>query len=197
MDPVSTAETATPPRRTRPKDRRDLILREAYRLMASAGYNAVSLADIAKAAGIQGPSVLYHFGSMSGLLAEVLAMRDREDVAFYEQSARDGVPQNAAAARSRFTKLMLHNIERPEFVRIYAILAGESLHEEHPAHDYFTRRAPKALAEVSRSLAWKPDPELAAAELLAFWEGLENLAAHNPAIDIKAVWEQFCDRFFV
>jgi len=188
-------DTARP--RKRPKDRREQILREAYRLIAEAGFNAVSLADIAAAAGIQKSSVLHHFASMNDLLLGVLALREEQDFAFYLESADDGPARDAGAARERFTRVFHHNLDRPEFMRIYAILSGESLSADHPAHAYFAERTRLARSEIARSLSWKPDPALAAAELLAFWEGLELSGGHDPELDVRAVWEGFADRFFV
>ena len=183
--------------RKRPKNRREQILGHAYRLIAESGFNAVSLADIAAASGIQKSSVLHHFSSMNELLLGVLTMREEQDFEFYVESGEGAPSPDAASARARFTSVFRHNLERPEFVRIYAILSGESLAPGHPAHEYFAERTRLAGPELARSLAWKRNPELAAVELLAFWEGLELSYSHDPSIDANAVWENFCDRFFV
>jgi len=63
-------------RRLAPEVRRRQIVLEAARLISAAGFNAVSLADIADACDIRKPSVLHHFPSMAELLAAVLAYRD-------------------------------------------------------------------------------------------------------------------------
>jgi AcrR family transcriptional regulator len=183
-------------RRTRPKDRREQILKAAFALIAEAGFNAVSLADIARACGIQKSSVLHHFPSMNDLLLGVLAMREEEDFAFYVESGDTAPTTDAVGARQRFTRVFLHNLERPQFVRLYSILSAEALSPEHPAHQFFRDRTRLARAEMARSLSWKADPVIAATELHAFWDGLELSWRHDPDVDVRAVWESFCDRFF-
>src|SRR4051812_29324725 len=65
--------------RLAPDVRRRQIVTEATRLISIAGFNRVSLVDIARACGIRGPSVLHYFPSMNDLLAAVLAYRDEVD----------------------------------------------------------------------------------------------------------------------
>lgn len=50
---------------------RETLLAHAVTLFARSGYNAVSLRDIAKAAGGNVGSLTYHFGSKAGLLREI------------------------------------------------------------------------------------------------------------------------------
>lgn len=49
------------------------LLRNAATLFSRSGYNAVSLRDIAKAAGVNVGSLTYHFGSKANLLREIYA----------------------------------------------------------------------------------------------------------------------------
>jgi AcrR family transcriptional regulator len=189
-------QTIAAPKRTRPKDRRDQILREAFRLVADRGFNAVSLADIATAAGIQKSSVLHHFPSMKELLLEVLQVQGLQDYEFYREPAIDPAA-GPAEARAVITRYFEHDLGRPEYVRLHAILRAESLAPDHPAHEYFRDIARSKRAEMARSLAWKAEPRLAAGELMAFWDGLETSWRGDPEFDVRAVWESFCDRFFV
>ena len=46
-------------------------------------------------------------------------------------------------------------------------------------------------------LAWKDDPGAAAIELLAFWDGLEFSSVRDANVDFVAIWDRFCERFFV
>lgn len=50
---------------------RETLLRNAVTLFSRSGYNAVSLRDIAKAAGANVGSLTYHFGSKANLLKEI------------------------------------------------------------------------------------------------------------------------------
>jgi AcrR family transcriptional regulator len=194
---MTTTESRPPIPRMRAEDRREQILNEAFQLIAVGGFNAVSLSDIAKACGIQKSSVLHHFPSMNDLLFTVLQRREEQDYEFYAaQPAQDSL-SGPAAARERFTRVFRHNLERHEFVRLYSILSAEALAPDHPAHEYFAMRSRIAREEVARFLEWKDDPALAAAEFLAFWDGLELSWRHDPELDPLAIWERFCDRFFV
>jgi len=191
------AETMTSvPKRTRPRDRRDQILREAFRLIADRGFNAVSLADIATAAGIQKSSVLHHFPSMNELLLEVLQVQGLEDYEFYREPGIDPA-SGPREAREVFTRYFERDLTRPEYVRLQTILAAESLAPEHPAHAYFGGIMRSKREAMELSLAWKPNPRLAAGEFIAFWDGLETAWRGDDDFDVRAVWDSFCDRFFV
>lgn len=59
-------------RRSRPKNRRDLILRAAAELFRDRGYPAVGIDDIGEAVGITGPAVYRHFRSKEDVLLAAL-----------------------------------------------------------------------------------------------------------------------------
>ncbi|RJQ78430.1 TetR/AcrR family transcriptional regulator [Pseudonocardiaceae bacterium YIM PH 21723] len=62
-----------PPRGTRPRNRRELIIAAAAELFGSRGYAKVGMSDLAQAVGI-GPSALYrHFGGKREVLEQVVA----------------------------------------------------------------------------------------------------------------------------
>lgn len=193
---MTSAAVDAPARRRRPKDRREQILKAAFELIAESGFNAVSLADIASACGIQKSSVLHHFPSMNHILLEVLRMREDEDYEVYRTEDEAPAESEIEAARRRFTRVFLYNLERPQLVRLYSILSAEALAPDHPAHEFFAERTRVAREEIARSLPWKPSPEHAAIELHAFWDGLELAWRGDPDIDLRDVWESFCDRFF-
>lgn len=52
---------------------RETLLKNAAALFSRSGYNAVSLRDVAKAAGVNVGSVTYHFGTKANLLREIYA----------------------------------------------------------------------------------------------------------------------------
>jgi AcrR family transcriptional regulator len=189
-------DTLAQPKRTRPKDRREQILREAFRLISDRGFNAVSLADIAAAAGIQKSSVLHHFPSMKELLLEVLQVQGLRDYEFYREPTIDPAA-GPAEAREVFSRYFERDLTRPEYVRLQTILAAESLAPDHPAHAFFDGIMRSKRTAMADSLAWKPNPQLAAGEFIAFWDGLETAWRGDADFDVRAVWESFCDRFFV
>jgi AcrR family transcriptional regulator len=51
---------------------RDLILESAAQVFCKKGYNGATMSDIAKAVGLQKPTLYHHFGSKQEILAELL-----------------------------------------------------------------------------------------------------------------------------
>lgn len=179
--------------RLNPEVRREQIVREATRLISEAGFNAMSLADVADACQIRKSSVLHYFPSMNDLLQAVLHARDRD-----EFGALGGLPHplSPGEARVLFTEVLERNIEGREITRLYHILAGEALSPQHPAHLYFVERSAASRTGLPRMLAWKRDPQAAALQLSAFWQGIELEWLRDPHLDIRWVWNAFCDDFF-
>lgn len=180
--------------RLAPDVRRRQIVTEATRLISIAGFNGVSLVDIAKACGIRGPSVLHYFPSMNDLLAAVLAYRDEVDATDPPSPEELSTPESVSAF---FRHTVDENLKRPEIVRLYAVLGAEAVDPEHPAHGYFALREQNAYDSFEVMLSWKRHPALAARELMAFWTGLERQWVMNPSVDFEAVWDNFSERFFV
>jgi AcrR family transcriptional regulator len=179
--------------RLAPEVRRSQIVKEATRLISRSGFNAVTLADIGAACGIRPPSVLHYFPTMNDILAAVLVRRDEETV------EGDGFPSDLREpeqVRAYLRRVVEHNVQIRELVRLYSVLGAEAINPSHPAHDYFTQRNRLALGALEDMLAWKRDPYLSARELLAFWQGLETLCAADESVDFLAVWESFIERFF-
>ncbi|MCW3840929.1 TetR/AcrR family transcriptional regulator [Micromonospora yasonensis] len=70
--PTATPTPARPPRGTRPRNRRELILAAAADLFHRRGYGQLTMGDLAEAVGV-GPSALYrHVAGKQHLLSEVL-----------------------------------------------------------------------------------------------------------------------------
>jgi AcrR family transcriptional regulator len=192
--PTATEAPARPiQRRLAPEVRRRQIVEEAARLISAAGFNAVSLGDIADACGIRKSSVLHHFPSMADLLAAVLAYRDELSAPAGMQAGDSADP---AAANSTFRSTVEHNLEQRELVRLYLVLRAEALDPSHPAHAYFKEREQSTIEAFTLALPWKPAPMLAARELYAFWTGLESQWVSDPSVDMLAVWDSFAARFF-
>jgi AcrR family transcriptional regulator len=180
-------------RRLAPEVRRRQIVMEAARLIAAAGFNAVSLADIADACNIRKSSVLHHFPSMADLLAAVLDYRD--ELSYPERHDPEDFA-GPTAVNELFRSTVEHNQQQRELVRLYVMLRAEALDAGHPAHDYFVERERRALVGFTRALSWKRRPELAARELYSFWTGLEAHWVADPAVDMLEVWDAFAERFF-
>src|SRR5262245_58956971 len=108
---------------------------------------------------------------MNDLLAAVLVHRDQRDLAMAGPSTL-GPATDAATARARIMRFVTHNLTQREIIRLHHMLSAEALAPAHPAHGYFAKRACEGTEQLRRFLAWKPDPAVAAIELLAFWEGV-------------------------
>ncbi len=189
-----TDSPARPRIRLAPEERRDQILREATRLIAQSGFNGISLAAVAEACDVRKPSVLHYFPSMTELLKGVLLQRDEQDyIALGSETVDEPTPERV---RTFLDRVVARNLQQREVVRLYQVLAGEALDPTHPAHEYFSARARAAQEEMRRQLAWKDDPETAAVELLAFWDGLEFSWVRDEDVDFMAIWNRFGDRFF-
>ncbi len=53
-------------------DTRSAVLKQAARLFAERGYDAVSVREIVESAGVTKPALYYHFGSKEGLARAVV-----------------------------------------------------------------------------------------------------------------------------
>ena len=117
------------------RERRDAILAAANEVFATRGFRGASLATIAKRVGMSEPGLLHHFASKEELLLELLKLRDQHD---------DERIAEARAAHAHVLDVLLalcrQNEERPGIVRLFTILAAESVDDDHPAHDWFLAR---------------------------------------------------------
>lgn len=129
----------TIPRRTqaqRTKQRKAQVIREAIRFFGQNGYHGARLADIAKAAGVTEPGLLYHFPSKAHLLMEVLAERDRIDRDRFDPALYG----DEKSALDLLQDLAEYNETVPGLVQLFTVLVAESIDETHPAHGFFKER---------------------------------------------------------
>jgi TetR/AcrR family transcriptional regulator, transcriptional repressor of bet genes len=81
-----------------PEERRRRILLAAVEVLLERGYAGTRVVDIAKAAGTSSGLVLYHFGSLEGVLAQALTTVEDE---FYAELAADLLATTGAIERLR------------------------------------------------------------------------------------------------
>jgi len=117
------------------RERRDAILTAANEVFATRGFRGASLATIAKRVGMSEPGLLHHFASKEELLLELLKLRDQHDDERIAQARA-----MHAYALDVVLELCHQNEERPGIVRLFTILAAESVDSDHPAHDWFLER---------------------------------------------------------
>jgi AcrR family transcriptional regulator len=181
------------------RERRDAILAAANEVFATRGFRGASLATIAKRVGMSEPGLLHHFASKEELLLELLKLRDQHD------DERIGQARAAHAdALSVLLELCRQNAERPGIVRLFTILAAESVDADHPAHDWFFERYRERSRQVAAGLAAEQrqggiDPALdvdkLATEVLAMFDGLQIQWLLDPdGVDMVAVFEDFLER---
>jgi len=181
------------------RDRRDAILVAANEVFATRGFRGASLATIAKRVGMSEPGLLHHFASKEELLLELLKLRDQHD---------DERIAEARAAHAHVLDVLLElcrqNEERPGIVRLFTILAAESVDDDHPAHDWFLARygdrrsvLVDRLANAQRegTVDADLDPDAVASQILAMFDGLQLQWLLDPeAVDMTAVFEDFLAR---
>ena len=181
------------------RERRDAILVAANEVFATRGFRGASLATIAKRVGMSEPGLLHHFASKEELLLELLKLRDQHD---------DERIAEARAAHAHVLDVLLtlcrQNEERPGIVRLFTILAAESLDDDHPAHDWFLARYGERRAILVDRLGSAQregtidaglDPAAVASQILALFDGLQLQWLLDPeAVDMTAVFEDFFGR---
>ncbi|WP_433047260.1 TetR/AcrR family transcriptional regulator [Dactylosporangium sp. CS-033363] len=167
------------------EQRRGQILAAATALVAERGFWGLSMQDVADACGLTVPGLLHHVGSKDGLLVAVLEHRDEED----RRALGEPVPGDL---RELCAALVRRNAGQPEIVRLFAVLAAESLAPEHPAHDYFAERQRKVLG----AFADLAEPALAR-QIMATMDGLQLQWLRDQAgTDLVAMWEEAARRLF-
>ncbi|MGI5238195.1 TetR/AcrR family transcriptional regulator [Dactylosporangium sp. CA-139066] len=173
------------------EQRRRQIIEAATALVAERGFWGLSMQDVADACGLTVPGLLHHVGSKDGLLIAVLEHRDAED----RRAVGDPPP---ADVRALCAALVRRNATQPEIVRLFAVLAAESLAPDHPAHDYFARRQRtvlESLTELARPVAARP--EALARQIVATMDGLQLQWLRAPdETDLVAMWEAAAESLF-
>ncbi|MFD7262363.1 TetR family transcriptional regulator [Streptomyces sp. NPDC059874] len=179
-------------RNERSAERREAILNVALEVFAERGYHRASLAVIADRVGLTQQGVLHYFGSKEGLLQAVLDRRDELDHATL--GPRSG---GTAAARDAIVRLLERDGERRGIVQCFAVLAADSVTEDHPAQDYFRDRYARIrtlYTEIVRAdygdlLPSGVTPEQAATLLIAVVDGMRSQWLLDPdEVDMPALF---------
>jgi AcrR family transcriptional regulator len=181
------------------RERREAILAAANDLFAVQGFRGASLAAIAARVGLSEAGVLHHFPSKEHLLLELLELRHERDGERIERMLAEHPGLLA-------TQLALcrDNQRSPGLVRLFTILAAESVDDDHPAHDWTVERYARLRARLTERLRDEQragrvradvDPGLVAPQILAMFDGLQLqwLLAPNE-VDMSAVFADFLSR---
>jgi AcrR family transcriptional regulator len=186
-------------KRTR-RDRREQILQEATRLFSTYGFRGTSLSLIADAVGLTEPGLLHYFPSKVKLLQGVLEYRERKDV---EKYAHMIDPENVdlAGVMEALEDLVSENAKIPDLIRLFTVLVGESIREDHPSHDFFVDRYARVrqefvevFARLSETAQLEPDrdPAQLASIVIAVMDGLQIQWLLDPEnADMAAAFDLF------
>jgi AcrR family transcriptional regulator len=144
-------------------DQRERLLRAAMDAFAAQGFRGASLDKVADAVGITRQGVLHYFPSKVHLLIGVLDLPHEDDEALVERlvERHEGFADTLLA-------LARHNATQLEIVRLFTVLAAESVEAEHPGHDWFVARYRRVREELERDIvAAGLDSRIPAASLAA------------------------------
>jgi AcrR family transcriptional regulator len=181
------------------RERREAILHAANEVFAAQGFHKAALSTIAMRVGLSEPGLLHHFPSKEHLLLELLALRHEHDA---ERVAR--ALSNHEGFLDALLGLCRENQDTAGLVRLFTILAAESVDDDHPAHDwmverYRTLRERFATRIEREQRAGRIDATLdarrLAPQLIAMFDGLQVQWLLDPdEVDMAAVFEDFLDR---
>lgn len=174
------------------------ILDAATAVFATHGYRGGSLRDIARQLDVSLTSIVHHFGTKYELLEAVLERADTtttgyQDFDFAAACTLHGVAR-ATVDRVR------SSVERPELLRLFAILAAESSAPTHPAHEWFIDRYQRHAREVAQAFADDQelgrvnadrDPLLLGRLLIGAWDGIQLQWLIDPSTDMETAMRAF------
>ncbi len=121
------------------RDRREEILLAATRFLGEYGFRGTTLAMVAEEVGLTEPGVLHYFPSKIHLLQAVLEYRAEKDTEKYAKLI-EAEKTNVAEFLGLLADYYADNEEIPELIQLFTVLVGESIHTDHPSHDYFVER---------------------------------------------------------
>jgi len=179
--------------RARSEERRAEILRATLEVIAERGYRGATLGAVAERVGLTQQGLLHYFPTKEALLVAVLEDRDRWDT-----GGRGGADR--AWRLELLGSLVEYNAMRPVIVQTFSALLGESVTEDHPAREFFTRRytqvragmAATLRAEYGDTLPGGLSPERAAVLLVAVMDGLQYQWLLDPeAVDMPGAFGDF------
>ncbi|MBO4253285.1 TetR/AcrR family transcriptional regulator [Streptomyces griseorubiginosus] len=169
--------------------RRAEIIGSATAVFSSRGYRGGSLREIAKQLDLSLTAVVHHFPSKSDLLVAVLENADFASGDSFETDSRE---KGVAHAVLRYVR---RNLQRPEMLRLLALMAAESSAPDHPAHQWFRDRYERVVAGVASAIrrdqdmgriSNSRDHHEIAQSLVALWDGLQLQWLIDPRRDLAA-----------
>ncbi|MDN4640162.1 TetR/AcrR family transcriptional regulator [Agreia sp. PsM10] len=170
--------------------RRQQIIDATTLVFATKGYTGGSLRQVAKDLDLSITSVMHHFPSKVILLEAVLENADegaREE--FQSRTESEGLLGGIAW-------LAEYNLGHPELLRLLAVLGAEASTSGHAAHAWFHRRYVTLRSEMAAAVRRDQalgrtdssvDPDMAAAAVIAVWDGLQLQWLTDPDVPFVPV----------
>ena len=161
---------------TQGRARREQLLEAALTAFAARGYRGASLASIAGDVKISQPGLLHHFPSKQHLLVRVLEYHEDRNIERIQAAIA------SASLADGLLDLARHHEANPEFIRLFVVIAAESVDPEHPAHDWFVERYRRIRASLRAHVAEEQrrdrmtkaiDPDTITQLLMSVLDGLE------------------------
>lgn len=178
--------------------RREEVVRAALAVIGERGFRGMSLAIVSEKVGLTQQGLLHYFPSREHLLIAVLQWRD--DVDQFGVTTGDRTTAGPLWTVDTLPLLVAVNTQRPELVRLFSVLLGESVTDEHPASGYFRDRYEISRTGMTDALRDKYGPvlpsgldcETVATMIVALLDGLQYQWLHDPKkIDMEHVINQF------
>lgn len=171
----------------------------AIELWSETGWRGTGITAVAERAGITPAGLLHHFGTKDEFLLAVVAEVDRQTLERFAST-----PPTGLAALRLLPDLVHPPAERPALWRLHLMLQAENFDAGSPAYSYYVNRQRglhRLLADAVEAgqrdgeIRTEVDPDVVAAEILAFLLGLQLLREHGPhELDLVDVCESFADR---
>ncbi|MFE5284902.1 TetR/AcrR family transcriptional regulator [Nocardia sp. NPDC056611] len=183
--------------------RRVQIIGEALRTFATNGYRDAALSEIAERCGLTVPGLLHYFPNKEALLAAVLDQYDQIDLQRLTFLFDASGPQ----ALRWLVQLAEYYQRRPWLSRLFAVLTGEAVTANHPAHAWIVSRYRHLTIRLGQTLekgkidgAVRADVDSAAVarQALAMMDCLQLQWLLDPeSVDMPAAFGRYIDTLIV
>lgn len=163
---------------------RQALLDAAIELWSVTGWRGTGIIPVAERAGVTNATLLHHFGTKENFLLQVLAELDRRALAYWDDQGVVGL---------EYLRRVLTEAgdepDHPGLWKLHLKLETENLDPGGPAYDYYVLRhryVHDAFADAVRTgqesgeIRPDADPDLVAAQILAFMNGMWLHVAHGP-----------------
>src|ERR1700754_1239237 len=117
-------------------------------IFSTQGYRGASLDAVAEAVGMTRQGLLHYFPSKVQLLLGVLELRQTVNHAWMQEMFA-----SSRGLADALVALVRHNQDRPELVRLFTVLAAESVNADHPGHDRFVDRYREVRTHMGAQIA--------------------------------------------